>query len=225
MPASWNMSTMPMLGEPVLDNTGEQLGTVKDVRGRFFKVDVAMAPDYWLDQEAIADYASGRVVLAMSKDQVGDHTVDEPASDEESDHHREERRESTLTPNGGAAVERTPVTTSSSTDQRPGRLRDDQELPTGSMSGRHETTVDDGDHRGAAGVSSVSSQSATTLDDPLRGGPAGTTERREWTTPTTGDLATHRAGENLVTDRARRSDDDPRADSTFADGAERGERS
>jgi hypothetical protein len=57
---------------------GEQLGTVKEVRGRCFKVDAPMAPDYWLSVDNISSRTGGQVMLRFNKDQVGDYKVGEP---------------------------------------------------------------------------------------------------------------------------------------------------
>jgi uncharacterized protein (TIGR02271 family) len=65
-------------GAPVVAMDGEQLGTVKEVRGRHFKVDAPMAPDYWLSVDSVNSGSGGQVVLRFNKDQVGDFQVGEP---------------------------------------------------------------------------------------------------------------------------------------------------
>jgi hypothetical protein len=67
-----------MEGAPVVTMDGEQLGTVKEVRGRCFKVDAPMAPDYWLGVDNVSSGAGGQVVLRFNKDQLGDYKMGEP---------------------------------------------------------------------------------------------------------------------------------------------------
>src|SRR5215216_5009469 len=67
-----------MEGAPVVTMDGEQLGTVKEVRGRCFKVDAPMTPDYWLSIDNVSSGTGGQVVLRFNKDQVGDFKLGEP---------------------------------------------------------------------------------------------------------------------------------------------------
>lgn len=67
-----------MVGAPVVTMDGEQLGSVKEVRGRYFKVDVPMAPDYWLALDNISSGSGGQVVVAFAKDRLGDYQLGEP---------------------------------------------------------------------------------------------------------------------------------------------------
>jgi hypothetical protein len=59
----------------------DKIGEVKEVRGRYFKVDAAGMPDYWLARECISDYTGGKVRLAFDKDHLGDNKVDESMVD------------------------------------------------------------------------------------------------------------------------------------------------
>lgn len=65
-------------GAPVVTMDGEQLGTVKEVRGRWFKVDAPMAPDYWLSTDNVSSGAGGQIVLRFNKNRIGDFKMGEP---------------------------------------------------------------------------------------------------------------------------------------------------
>jgi hypothetical protein len=62
-------------GMPVATQDGEALGTVKEVQAGYFKVDVRLHPDYWLQAEFAQVTADGRVVLAFGKDDLDDYKV------------------------------------------------------------------------------------------------------------------------------------------------------
>jgi hypothetical protein len=65
-------------GTDVYTSDGDKIGEVKEVRGRYFKVDAAGQPDYWLETECCAaGYTSGDVRLVFPKDMLGDHKIDE----------------------------------------------------------------------------------------------------------------------------------------------------
>jgi hypothetical protein len=65
-------------GTDIYTSDDDKIGTVKEVRGRYFKVDAAGQTDYWLETECCAaGYTSGDVHLVFSKDQLGEHKVDE----------------------------------------------------------------------------------------------------------------------------------------------------
>jgi uncharacterized protein (TIGR02271 family) len=58
------MNQRIMEGQPVYDTDGNELGTVKEVRGSYFRVDAPMAPDYWLRSDALsATGADGGIVV------------------------------------------------------------------------------------------------------------------------------------------------------------------
>ena len=67
-----------MVGAPVIAQDGDQLGTVKEVRGTFFKVDAPMQPDFWLRTDCVAQSSSGEVRLGFSKDRLGDYQFSSP---------------------------------------------------------------------------------------------------------------------------------------------------
>jgi len=51
-----------MIGQTVYGANGEELGTVKEVRGEYFKVDASMQPDYWLRADS-CQTSGGRLVV------------------------------------------------------------------------------------------------------------------------------------------------------------------
>jgi hypothetical protein len=69
---------MPTMGARVVTADGEDLGTVREVAGTCFKVDVSMQPDYWLGTDTIERVTPAEVRLAIIKDKVGDFKVDGP---------------------------------------------------------------------------------------------------------------------------------------------------
>jgi hypothetical protein len=68
-----------MAGAPVLTRDGHRLGTVKETRGPYFKVDAPMQPDYWLSLEQIATVDRGMIGLTFNKDDLGDYKMSDPA--------------------------------------------------------------------------------------------------------------------------------------------------
>lgn len=66
-------------GTPVFAMDGDKIGTIKEVRDRFFKVDASMQPDYWLATDCIRTASASQVQLAFDKDHLGDYKVDGPA--------------------------------------------------------------------------------------------------------------------------------------------------
>ena len=55
--------TEGMVGSPVYGEDGNQLGKVKEVRGRYFKVDARMQPDYWLRADSVQTSGDRLVVM------------------------------------------------------------------------------------------------------------------------------------------------------------------
>ena len=60
---------------PVFTADQQKLGTVRDVRGDRFKVDVSMQPDYWLPFSCIAAAGADGVRLSFIKDKLGDYKL------------------------------------------------------------------------------------------------------------------------------------------------------
>lgn len=65
-----------MPDSPVFTSDGHKLGKVKEVRNGCFKVDVRMAPDYWLGMACVGSVTSDGVMLSVDKDHLDDAKVD-----------------------------------------------------------------------------------------------------------------------------------------------------
>jgi len=66
------------VGAPVVTMDGDQVGSVKEIRGRYFKVDAPMQPDFWLTLDNVGAGSGGQVVLGFNKDQLGDYQLSSP---------------------------------------------------------------------------------------------------------------------------------------------------
>ncbi len=66
------------IGSEVYTLDGDKLGSVKEVRDTYFKVDSSMKPDYWLSSECIrGGYGTGsRLTVSFDKSHLGDYKVD-----------------------------------------------------------------------------------------------------------------------------------------------------
>jgi hypothetical protein len=69
-------------GCAVFTHDGDQIGAVKEVRGRFFKVDAPMRPDYWLSRDLVATATRDAVTLSVDKKHLGDVKVRKPDESE-----------------------------------------------------------------------------------------------------------------------------------------------
>ena len=69
---------VPTVGTRVMTADGKDLGTVKEVSGACFKVDVPMRPDYWLASDCIASSSGGQVRLSVTKDHLDTAKVEGP---------------------------------------------------------------------------------------------------------------------------------------------------
>lgn len=66
-------STTPLVGAEVFTSDGDKLGTVKALRGMFFKVDAPMHRDYWLSDNSILGAPTiNRVTMTFDKDHIDD---------------------------------------------------------------------------------------------------------------------------------------------------------
>jgi hypothetical protein len=52
---------------------------VKELQGRFFKIDARFKPDYWLDVACVGAASERRVTLTLTDDEVGDFKIAEPS--------------------------------------------------------------------------------------------------------------------------------------------------
>jgi hypothetical protein len=66
------------IGSEVVTMDGDVLGTVREIHGDFFKIDVSMQPDYWLPMHCVSSTSGNRVLLNFSKDRLGDFKLTEP---------------------------------------------------------------------------------------------------------------------------------------------------
>ena len=66
---SWELTQ----GDPVQTRDGAEIGQVAEVRGTFFRVDVALRPDFWLESACIDSVGSGGVLLNFDRDALEDH--------------------------------------------------------------------------------------------------------------------------------------------------------
>jgi hypothetical protein len=67
-----------MIGAPVLDRDGHQIGTVKEIEGSAFKVDVPLAFDYWLHFDGVQSASIDRVVMCVDRDHLDEFRLDSP---------------------------------------------------------------------------------------------------------------------------------------------------
>lgn len=67
-----------MIGVPIYTQEGSHTGKVKEVRGRFFKVDAPFQPDYWLRDDHVASATPSDVRLAFAEDRINDHKLGDP---------------------------------------------------------------------------------------------------------------------------------------------------
>src|SRR5579859_5910059 len=76
------MGAMPHPGMEVFTAEGESVGTVKEMQGRYFKVDAPMKPDFWLTADCIRRTNANTVTLRVDKDHLGDVKTDRPSQRE-----------------------------------------------------------------------------------------------------------------------------------------------
>jgi hypothetical protein len=69
-------------GADILTADGDKLGTVKEVRAGYFKVNAHFQLDYWLQRQFVTSNEGGKVTMSFNKDELGDYKVtdlpDEP---------------------------------------------------------------------------------------------------------------------------------------------------
>lgn len=64
-----------IVGASVRTADGEELGEVKEIVGRYFKVAAPMAPDYWLPQDCLRAASNSELLLTITRDEVGGYEV------------------------------------------------------------------------------------------------------------------------------------------------------
>jgi hypothetical protein len=67
-------------GAPVYTSDGDKLGTVSQISGDTFKLDVSGQPDYWLSTDEILTSEIDRIAMRFNKDHLGDYKLDKPAA-------------------------------------------------------------------------------------------------------------------------------------------------
>ena len=75
-----NDSMMPIQGATVMTADHERLGTVKEIVGDCFKVDAAMARDYWLASDTIATVTGNDIMLRIPREDINNVKISEPES-------------------------------------------------------------------------------------------------------------------------------------------------
>jgi hypothetical protein len=66
------------IGSPVFTSGGDKIGTVKEVSGDFFHIDVSGQPDFWLNGTDILKSDVDRITMRFDKDHLGDFKADRP---------------------------------------------------------------------------------------------------------------------------------------------------
>jgi hypothetical protein len=59
----------------VFTSDGEKLGTIKEVQPAFFKVNVHMHSDYWLQRQFVTSNEDGRITMSFTKHDLDDYKV------------------------------------------------------------------------------------------------------------------------------------------------------
>ena len=65
-----------IVGTPVRSSDGKDLGKVKELLGRYFKVDAPMAQDYWLPRSVVRSATQSELILGIAQEELGGHKVD-----------------------------------------------------------------------------------------------------------------------------------------------------
>lgn len=66
------------VGAKVFTRDGAEIGTVKEVAGRFFKVEVSMRPDYWLQSQFVEATWEDGVRMEFDESLLDDYKVSKP---------------------------------------------------------------------------------------------------------------------------------------------------
>jgi len=67
-----------MIGAPVVDRDGHQIGTVKEIEESAFKVDAPLAFDYWLHFDGVLSASIDGVVMSVDSDHLDEFKLDSP---------------------------------------------------------------------------------------------------------------------------------------------------
>lgn len=71
------------VGARIITADGHDIGAVKEILGYYFKVDVSMAPDYWLPASLIRTHGQASITLSADRDALGGYEVDAAAVGEQ----------------------------------------------------------------------------------------------------------------------------------------------
>jgi len=74
-----------VVGTPIRSSDGEHLGEVRELLGRYFKVNARMAPDYWLPRSVVQIADQFELILNVTKEELGGYEVDPSLIDAERD--------------------------------------------------------------------------------------------------------------------------------------------
>ncbi len=72
-------------GSHVMTCDGQDLGTLKEIDGSYFKVDAPMARDYWLAEAEVAEVHEDEVVLDFARAELDEHKRSEPGIEQDED--------------------------------------------------------------------------------------------------------------------------------------------
>jgi hypothetical protein len=62
-------------GHEVVTSDGDKVGTVKEVLGGYFKVDVRLQPDFWLQRQFVTSNDNGVITMSFTKHELDDYKV------------------------------------------------------------------------------------------------------------------------------------------------------
>src|SRR5437667_12191945 len=86
-----------IVGRRILTQDGEDIGQVKEIEGRFFKIDAPMRTDYWLNESCIESTTGDAVHLNIPGHLVGDYMLSGPHDREAGEHVATETTSTTVT--------------------------------------------------------------------------------------------------------------------------------
>ncbi len=69
------------IGWPVYTFDGERIGEVGEVRGRYFKVNAPMQPDYWLSTDLVQAAGNRRLTLLIDRNQLETQMLERPETE------------------------------------------------------------------------------------------------------------------------------------------------
>jgi hypothetical protein len=93
-----------IVGTRVRSSDGEDIGQVKEILGRYFKIDAPMAPDYWLPRSVVRSADQSELVLDITREELGGYEVDPDLVESERDAERGEVDEDQMAVEAAAIV-------------------------------------------------------------------------------------------------------------------------